>query len=236
MHLLLHDWDKVPFFLFQLLLYSFEQRVEVGCLPIRIALHSVCRSDLWALGCIIFHMLEGRPPFHGASEYLTFQNVLKCEYKFSTTPVAEGRGTDADSTHASSTDANSTAASSRSTDARDAECTEGTASTDTKSTLAYVDQATRDIIGALLKLEPSERLGSISKGGYGALKSHEFFAGVDWTSRLWSMEAPGLAEEEEESSGEADGESEEEEGSEEEEMDEEWKVAHLGGSMLRLRC
>jgi 3-phosphoinositide dependent protein kinase-1 len=27
-------------------------------------------------------MIAGRPPFRGATEYLTFQKVLACEYEF----------------------------------------------------------------------------------------------------------------------------------------------------------
>jgi hypothetical protein len=36
----------------------------------------------------------------------------------------------------------------------------------------------RDLIGALLKKEPAQRLGSFTTGGYSALKSHAYFSGT----------------------------------------------------------
>ncbi|KAH8925536.1 kinase-like protein, partial [Atractiella rhizophila] len=41
-------------------------------------------SDCWALGCIIYQFLAGRPPFKAASEYLTFQKIIACDYTFPT--------------------------------------------------------------------------------------------------------------------------------------------------------
>lgn len=38
------------------------------------------RVDLWALGCIIYQMLEGRPPFKAGTEYFTFQKVMAREF------------------------------------------------------------------------------------------------------------------------------------------------------------
>lgn len=39
-------------------------------------------SDLWALGCIIYQLLAGRPPFKGSNEYQTFQKIVKLEFSF----------------------------------------------------------------------------------------------------------------------------------------------------------
>ncbi|KAJ2724457.1 3-phosphoinositide dependent protein kinase-1 [Coemansia sp. Benny D115] len=39
-------------------------------------------SDLWAIGCIAYQLLTGRPPFKGLNEYQTFQKILKLDYSF----------------------------------------------------------------------------------------------------------------------------------------------------------
>jgi len=40
------------------------------------------RCDLWSLGCIIYDLYVGFPPFNGASEYLIFQKSIKAKYIF----------------------------------------------------------------------------------------------------------------------------------------------------------
>ncbi|KAJ2703940.1 serine/threonine protein kinase, partial [Coemansia spiralis] len=39
-------------------------------------------SDLWAVGCVAYQLLTGRPPFKATNEYQTFQKVLKLNYTF----------------------------------------------------------------------------------------------------------------------------------------------------------
>ncbi|XP_061414924.1 LOW QUALITY PROTEIN: 3-phosphoinositide-dependent protein kinase 1 [Lethenteron reissneri] len=44
---------------------------------------SACKSsDLWALGCIIYQLVAGLPPFRAPNEYLIFQKIIKLEYEF----------------------------------------------------------------------------------------------------------------------------------------------------------
>ncbi|XP_062507780.1 3-phosphoinositide-dependent protein kinase 1-like [Corticium candelabrum] len=38
-------------------------------------------SDLWGLGCIIFQLLAGLPPFHAVNEYQCFQKITKLDYE-----------------------------------------------------------------------------------------------------------------------------------------------------------
>uniref|UniRef100_A0A8C7HAV8 3-phosphoinositide-dependent protein kinase 1 n=1 Tax=Oncorhynchus kisutch TaxID=8019 RepID=A0A8C7HAV8_ONCKI len=44
---------------------------------------SACKSsDLWALGCIVYQLVAGLPPFRAGNEYLIFQKIIKLEYEF----------------------------------------------------------------------------------------------------------------------------------------------------------
>ena len=38
--------------------------------------------DLWALGCLVYQMFVGRPPFRAASEYLTFERITALDFEF----------------------------------------------------------------------------------------------------------------------------------------------------------
>ncbi|XP_022091450.1 3-phosphoinositide-dependent protein kinase 1-like isoform X2 [Acanthaster planci] len=39
-------------------------------------------SDLWALGCLVYQLLAGLPPFRASNEYMIFQKIIKLEYEF----------------------------------------------------------------------------------------------------------------------------------------------------------
>nr|BAK64411.1 phosphoinositide-dependent protein kinase-1 [Haemaphysalis longicornis] len=96
-------------------------------------------TDLWALGCIIYQMISGLPPFRASNEYLTFQKILKLKYEF-----PDG-----------------------------------------------FNSVVRHLVENLLVIDPTQRLGAAGRGGYPALKKHEFFAEVRW-ERLADMEPPKM--------------------------------------------
>jgi len=39
-------------------------------------------SDLWSIGCVLYTMVYGFPPFNDKTEYLVFQNILNLNYRF----------------------------------------------------------------------------------------------------------------------------------------------------------
>ncbi|KAL9679323.1 hypothetical protein QQ045_017181 [Rhodiola kirilowii] len=84
-------------------------------------------NDLWALGCTLYQMLSGTPPFKDASEWLIFQRIIARDLKFP----------------------------------------------------EYFSDKARDIIDKLLDVDPSRRPGA-GPDGYASLKSHPFFAGINW--------------------------------------------------------
>lgn len=41
-------------------------------------------SDLWALGCILYQLIAGKPPFKAVNEYQTFQKIVHLDYAIPT--------------------------------------------------------------------------------------------------------------------------------------------------------
>ncbi|XP_030560689.1 3-phosphoinositide-dependent protein kinase 1 isoform X2 [Drosophila novamexicana] len=39
-------------------------------------------ADLWALGCIVYQMISGLPPFRGSNDYFIFKEILGCAVDF----------------------------------------------------------------------------------------------------------------------------------------------------------
>ncbi|XP_033211588.1 3-phosphoinositide-dependent protein kinase 1 isoform X2 [Belonocnema kinseyi] len=87
-------------------------------------------SDLWALGCIVYQMVAGLPPFRSRSEYLIFQQILKLSYE-----IPDG-----------------------------------------------FSELAKSLVGQLLVLDPSQRLGAQDEhgSGYPSIRAHPLFEGIDF--------------------------------------------------------
>ncbi|KAK7863522.1 hypothetical protein R5R35_004975 [Gryllus longicercus] len=96
-------------------------------------------SDLWALGCIIYQMVAGLPPFVARSEYLIFQKIIKLEYEF-----PDG-----------------------------------------------FEPKAKDLVQKLLVLDSTNRLGAKDIGNYTSVRSHHFFAGLDFET-LYKQTPPPI--------------------------------------------
>ena len=54
-----------------------------------------------------------------------------------------------------------------------------------------ISEEAKDLIGQLLQLDPMQRIGCVTCGGYDALMGHPFFEGIDWDALL-SAPAPDV--------------------------------------------
>ena len=132
--------------------------------------------DFWSLGCVIYQALTGVPPFRGANEFLTYQNVMdgkmapwpewfdeedeECE-----NDIADGDGAGSNPVGG------------------------GVGGGEEESTRG-LKEAAKDLVSKLLVHDPFERLGS-GPGGAAEVRSHAFFSGVSaWGDGLRAGNAP----------------------------------------------
>lgn len=118
-------------------------------------------SDLWALGCLVFQLLVGRPPFRADSEFLMFQTILE----------HPGNG----------------ALSFPDTVPSVARVRRLVSLCRVRADPCAPRRGLQDLVNSLLVQAPEERLGggpSPHDVDHAALKAHPFFEGIDWDALL----------------------------------------------------
>lgn len=52
--------------------------------PPELLKENICgfETDIWAIGCILYQLFYGNPPFKGQTEYLTFEKIITADYSF----------------------------------------------------------------------------------------------------------------------------------------------------------
>lgn len=121
------------------------------------------KSDIWAIGCVLYQLLCLAPPFKGANEYQTFQKIIHLEYSFpdqiqtsyrASLAAADGVGGSID------LPSNSSGGSSDKLD-------------------EILSSTAKDLISSILQLEPEQR------PDFNTIKKHPMF-----TSTISSSSAP----------------------------------------------